>query len=113
MADRPLVVIEVPWSGMTHKNAQKEIVYLRGCLRDSLAHNELPWSAHGLLHQTMALYDSDEEQLAEAVLVARQMVTKADCVIFYIDHRYTQQMRDMATWASMQGKPILRRTLYS
>ena len=112
MTDRPLVVIEVPWTGMSKDAATQEIAYLRACLRDSLARNEAPWSMHGMLHQTMALYDDDEDQVAEALLVARNMVIKADAVIFYIDRRMTNAMREMATWATMQGKQTFKRTIY-
>lgn len=106
-----LTVIESPWAGLGA--GEKAKTYLRACIRDSLARNEIPWASHAMLAWTDALYESDEEQRAEGINVNKLMILKADLVAFYVDKGMSHGMQLAHRWCIMHGKPFVKRTLYS
>jgi len=61
-----LTVIESPWAGLGAGEKAKK--YLRNCIRDALARNEIPWASHAMLAWTEALYETDVEQRADVGL---------------------------------------------
>lgn len=106
-----LVVVESPWAGLGC--GQKAQQYLRNCIRDSLARNELPWASHAMLAWTEALYESDLEQREEGLQVGREMMMKADLVAFYIDHGLSPGMAHAKHYCMLHRRKIEQRTLYS
>jgi hypothetical protein len=105
-----LVVIESPWAGLGAGERAKK--YLRNCIRDSLARNELPWASHGMLAWTEALYESDPEQRAEGINVNKRMILRADLIAVYLDHGVSKGMQTAITWARMHGKKVESRRLF-
>lgn len=106
-----LVVIESPWAGLGAGEKAKS--YLRNCIRDALARNELPWASHGMLAWTEALWENDEEQRHEGLLVGKSMIIKADLIAFYHDKGWSPGMKSALIWATQNGKKIEKRTLFS
>jgi len=106
-----LVVIESPWAGLDAGTKAKK--YLKGCIRDVLARNEIPWASHAMLAWTEALYESDEEQRAEGILVNKSMILRADLVALYVDHGISKGMEAAKLWSAMHGIPMEKRTLYT
>lgn len=106
-----LVAIESPWAGLDAGTRAKR--YLKGCIRDVLARGELPWASHAMLAWTEALYEADEEQRAEGILVNKSMILRVDLVAFYVDHGMSKGMEAAKLWSSMHGIKQEKRTLYT
>jgi hypothetical protein len=106
-----LVVIESPWAGLGAGEKAKK--YLRACIRDALARNEIPWASHAMLAWTEALYETDEEQRSEGINVNKLMILKADLVAFYVDKGMSAGMHLAQRWCVMHGKKFEKRTLYA
>jgi hypothetical protein len=106
-----LTVIESPWAGLGAGEKAKK--YLRNCIRDALARNEIPWASHAMLAWTEALYETDVEQRAEGIEVNKLMIMRADCIAFYVDHGMSKGMHQAWIWARMHGKSVEKRTLYT
>jgi hypothetical protein len=105
------VSVETPWRGLGA--GEKAQAYLRACIRDALARDELPWASHAMLAWTRALYDEDPDQREEGLKVHKEVIrTKVDKIVFYVDHGMSSGMRNARTWAIMQGKPFEERRIY-
>lgn len=105
-----LAVIESPWAGLDAGSKAKH--YLKQCIRDSLARGEIPWASHAMLAWTEALYEGDEEQRAEGLLVNKKMILKADVVAIYVDKGKSGGMKEAETWARMHGITVEIRNIY-
>ncbi|HXJ94189.1 MAG TPA: hypothetical protein VMT20_15180 [Terriglobia bacterium] len=105
-----VTVIASPWSGLGAGDKAK--AYLRACIRDSLARDEIPWASHAMLAWTRALYEEDEEQRAEGILVSKKMIVKCELVAVYVDHGISAGMKEEEIYAKMHGKRVERRSLY-
>jgi hypothetical protein len=105
-----LVAIETPWAGLDAGEKAKK--YLRNCIRDSLARNEIPWASHAMLAWTDALYETDEEQRLEGINVNKRMILRVDLVAVYSDHGISKGMQQAITWARMNGKRVESRRIY-
>lgn len=106
-----LVVLESPWAGLDA--GPKAEAYLRNCIRDSLAREEIPWASHAMLALTRALYEEDPDQRAEGIETCKRMIQlHAQKVVVYADHGISTGMRAAITWARMHGKPVELRTIY-
>jgi hypothetical protein len=97
-----LVCIESPWAGLDAGEQAKN--YLRMCIRDSLAREEIPWASHAMLAWTRALYEEDPEQRAEGLEVAKKMIMKCELVAFYLDKGESEGMREARIAAVSMGK---------
>lgn len=106
-----LVAIESPWAGLGAGEKAKK--YLRNCIRDSLARNEIPWASHCMLAWTEALYETDEEQRIEGINVNKRMLLRVDLIAVYTDHGVSKGMHEAVRWARMHGKKIENRRLFS
>jgi len=105
-----LVVIESPWAGLG--GGEKAKRYLRACLRDALARNEIPWASHAILAWTEALYEADEEQRAEGLEINKRMIERADLVAFYVDFGMSPGMQMAWKWAKYRQIKSVSRTIY-
>lgn len=111
MSVKALVAVESPWAGLGA--GEKAAEYLRNCLRDSLAHDELPWASHCMLAMSRALWEEDEDQRAEGLEVNRDFIQHyATKVIFYTDYGMSPGMQKARLWAGMYGKAIEFRKIY-
>lgn len=105
-----LVQIEMPWIGLGCGEAANK--YLKACIRDSLVRDEVPWSSITTCFLSGALYQSDEEQMAESQVLAKEMALRADAVAFYVDRGMSAQMVEVHRWCLMRGKIVEKRTIY-
>jgi hypothetical protein len=105
-----LVIIESPWAGLGAGEKAKS--YLRNCIRDCLVRSEIPWASHAMLALTEALYEADEEQRAEGLIVAKRMILRADKVAFYVDHGMSRGMTEALAWCKVHGKTRENRRIY-
>ena len=108
---KPLICIESPWAGLG--GGEKAKKYLRACIRDVLARDEIPWASHVMLAWTDALMDSDLEQREEGIACNKEMALRTDLIVFYIDYGMSPGMLRIKTFAAMRGLKTTTRTIYS
>lgn len=108
---KPLICLESPWAGLG--GGEKAKKYLRACIRDALARNEIPWASHAMLAHTDALDDTDIEQREEGMQVNRAMALRCDLVVFYVDFGMSPGMSKLKIFAISCGLKTIKRTVYS
>ena len=84
--DRRLVIIESPYAD----NIERNIIYARRCLMDSLARGEAPIASHLLYTQVLDDTIPEERQMGIDAGLAWREVTKAS--IIYTDYGVTKGM---------------------
>lgn len=100
-----LVILESPYAG----DRQRNLLYLRDAIRDSLKRGEAPYASHGLY--TNALEDSVPEQRERGLAAGhafREVVKK--CVV-YRDLGISSGMEDGMRRSRQLGQEIEYRTL--
>jgi len=101
----PLVIIESPYAGDVERNLR----YLRACLRDSLLRGEAPFASHGLY--TQALDDDVAAERVIGIVAGQEWTTAADFVAVYTDLGTSSGMRAGIAKANECRVPIVERTL--
>jgi hypothetical protein len=86
------VVIESPYAGKDDIEVERNIRYLRACLRDSLMRGEAPYASHGLYTQPGVLDDSDPEQRRLGMDAGFDIGDRLDAVVAYTDFGVTGGM---------------------
>jgi hypothetical protein len=76
-----LVVIESPYAGDVERNLR----YLRACLRDSLLRGEAPFASHGLYTQAGVLDDAVEAERARGMSAGWAWMRASSLVAVYTD----------------------------
>lgn len=84
-----LVIVESPYAGDVERN----LAYLRRCLRDCLERGESPYASHGLLTQPGVLDDSDPLERTWGVAAGFAWRQRADATVVYRDLGLTDGMR--------------------
>ena len=82
------VIIESPY----HGNVERNLRYLRVCLRDSLLRGEAPFASHGLYTQPGVLDDHDQEQRRMGIEAGFSWWADADSIVFYTDIGWSRGM---------------------
>lgn len=75
------VVIESPYAGDVERNLR----YLRACIRDSLQRGEAPFASHAIYTQPGVLDDSDPEQRRLGIGAGFAWWWGVEAVVFYED----------------------------
>jgi hypothetical protein len=83
------VIIESPYAGDVERNLR----YLRACLRDSLLRGEAPLASHGLYTQPGVLDDLDPEERALGIAAGFDWRDVADATVVYTDLGLSRGMR--------------------
>jgi len=102
------VIIESPYAGFVERN----ILYARACVRDSLSRGEAPIASHLLYTQDGILDDSipyERQWGIDAGLAWKEVAEKH---VFYIDFGYSTGMKYAKAYATTNNIPIEERTLY-
>lgn len=76
-----LVVIESPYAG----DIQRNLRYVRACMRDSLGKGEAPFASHALYTQPGVLDDAAPEERRLGIVAGYEWGEVADAVVFYTD----------------------------
>lgn len=102
-----LVILESPYAGDIEKN----IVYARRCVRDSLMRGEAPIASHLLYTQPGILDDAapDERELGITAGLAWRSVAQASVV--YTDLGISKGMEFGIAAASSAGIPVIYRSI--
>lgn len=83
------VFIESPYQGDVERNLR----YLRACLRDSLLRGEAPFASHGLYTQPGVLDDHDPEQRRLGIEAGFAWWWGTEAVVFYEDLGWSPGMK--------------------
>lgn len=102
-----LVIIESPFAGDIERNLR----YVRACMRDCLQRGEAPYASHALYTQQGVLRDevAEERKLGmEAGFAYRNAVEKS---VVYVDCGISKGMVDGIMDAQAKGRPVQFRKL--
>lgn len=101
------VIVESPYAGDVEKN----LVYLRACLRDCLLRGEAPFASHGLYTQQGVLDDNQADHRSLGIRAGSAWHEAADVVAVYKDHGISGGMEEGIESAKKLGIPVVYRTL--
>lgn len=101
------VIIESPYQGDVERNLR----YLRACLRDSLLRGEAPFASHGLYTQPGVLDDHDPEQRRLGIEAGFAWWTGLVVIIFYVDLGWSPGMQAALGRAKSFGISFSQRSL--
>lgn len=102
-----LVIIESPYAGDVERNLR----YLRACMRDCLMRGEAPFASHGLYTQPGVLDDTVPEQRTLGIEAGFAWRPRAEATVVYLDLGCTVGMVLGITQAEEMGQPVERRRL--
>lgn len=101
------VIIESPYAGDIERNMR----YLRACLRDSLSRGEAPFASHGLYTQPGVLRDEDRAERGRGIAAGLIWGLVAGKTVVYADLGVSSGMRVGILAAEQAGRAIEYRTL--
>lgn len=102
-----LVVIESPYAGDTEKNLR----YLRACLRHSLMRGEAPFASHGLYTQPGVLDDNVPEERNLGISSGLEWASQAFVCAVYTDMGISAGMELGISQARLNGMLVEHRSL--
>jgi hypothetical protein len=101
------VVIESPYAG----NIEKNLTYLRACMKDCLLRGEAPYASHGLYTQEGVLDDTIPEERRMGMEAGFAMNLKMDATVVYNDLGISDGMKEGMLRASQENRPVEIRSL--
>lgn len=101
------VIIESPYAGDVERN----IVYARQCLKDSLNKGEAPLASHLLYTQEGILDDNIKEERLQGIDAGLAWKEVAELHVFYIDYGMSEGMKYANDYANKNNIPTEFRTL--
>lgn len=102
-----LVQIESPYAGDIERNLR----YLRACMRDCLLRGEAPYASHALYTQPGVLRDEVPEEREHGIQAGFAMRCAMDKTVVYTDCGTSGGMKYGIAHAESIGHPIEYRTL--
>lgn len=100
---RPTVVIESPYAG----NVERNTLYAKRALLDSLERGEAPFASH--LLYTQVLDDTIVRDRARGIDSQMAWIRKCDKVVVYMDYGVSPGMRAAISFARLISRPIEER----
>jgi hypothetical protein len=88
-----LVIVESPFAATAESSVERNIRYLRACLRDCIALGESPYASHGLLTQPGVLDDANPEDRDRGIWAGFAWRGVADRTVVYTDLGITRGMQ--------------------
>lgn len=102
-----LVIIESPYAGDVERNLR----YLRACMRDCLKRGEAPFASHALYTQGGVLEDGKPDERQLGIAAGFCWGAKADLTVVYTDLGVSGGMENGIEDASLAGRRIEFRKL--
>lgn len=96
------VIIESPYAGDVERNT----VYARRAVADSLGRGESPLASHLLYTQEGVLDDADPVERGVGIEAGLAWVPVADATVVYIDYGFTDGMHVGMARAHAAGRPV-------
>lgn len=107
MKEIDLVIVETPYAGDIEKNLR----YVRACMRDCLLRGEAPFASHALYTQDGVLKDEIEEERMHGIHAGFAWRQAAKKTIVYTDLGTSRGMQYGIDHANTLGHPIEYRSL--
>lgn len=101
------VIVESPYAGDIEKNMR----YVRACMRDCLLRDEAPFASHALYTQDGVLRDEVTEERSHGITAGFAWREAADLTVVYTDLGTSKGMEYGIAHAKELGHPIEYRTL--
>jgi len=101
------VIVESPFAGDVERNLR----YVRACMRDCLKRGEAPFASHALYTQPGVLRDDVPDERALGIEAGFEWRAGSDCTVFYIDCGFSSGMRKGLVHALEFNYPVEFRTL--
>lgn len=101
------VIIESPYAGDIEKNLR----YVRACMRDALLKNEAPYASHALYTQEGVLKDEVPEERDHGITAGFAWREVAEATIVYADLGISRGMEYGIEHAKKIGHPVEYRYL--
>jgi hypothetical protein len=101
------VIVESPYAGDIEKNMR----YVRACMRDCLLRGEAPFASHALYTQEGVLRDEIPEERTHGITAGFAWREAADLTVVYMDLGVSKGMEYGIAHATELGHPIERRYL--
>lgn len=101
------VLIESPYAGDVERNLR----YLRACMRDCLSRGEAPFASHALYTQPGVLDDDDPAERALGIAAGLEYHGAVDYVVVYSDLGLSDGMKHGITIAIERGLDVEYRKL--
>lgn len=105
--ERKLVIVESPFGG----DVQKNIRYLRACLRDCVLRSESPYASHGLLTQEGVLNDDIHGERELGIHLGFQWHEVADYMVVYTDLGISRGMTEGIKNSGKFGLQVVTRRI--
>jgi hypothetical protein len=94
------VIVESPYAGANWADPNdRNLRYLRACMRDCVLRDETPYASHGLLTQPGVLRDEVPEERNKGIQAGFAWRGAADATVVYTDLGYSNGMRHGITHA--------------
>lgn len=106
-----LVVIESPLSAPTREGIEKNKIYARRAMFDSLKRGEAPYASHLLFDQPGLLDDQEPTERRLGMKASFAWGRKADLIAVYADHGISEGMRRGIERALEHGQKVTYRYL--
>lgn len=107
MKRRLVVVVESPYAG----NIERNLLYARAAVRDSLLRGETPFASHLLYTQPGVLRDEVQAERADGMEAGWALIRRCDVMAVYEDLGISQGMQQGIAQAKRIGVRIERRSL--
>lgn len=101
------VIIESPYAGDVERNLR----YLRACMRDSLLRGEAPFASHGLYTQLGVLDDLNPEERKLGINAGFAWRSSAELVVFYLDLGWSPGMEQARALCVAVGAATVERKI--
>lgn len=101
------VVVESPYAGDIEKNMR----YVRACMRDCILRGEAPYASHALYTQEGVLRDEVSEERAAGIAAGFAFRAGTKKTVVYTDLGYSRGMKFGIAHAEEIGHPVEYRTL--
>lgn len=101
------VIIESPFAGDIEKNLR----YVRACMRDCLLRGESPYASHALYTQDGVLADGDKAERKLGIAAGFEWRQCAEMTVFYLDLGMTPGMVQGIEDCETKGLPYEKRHL--
>ena len=106
-SSRPRVIIESPYAGDIERNT----LYARRAMRDSIERGEAPLASHLLYTQPNILDENNPAERKLGIECGFAWWNIADKIIFYTDYGTSPGMEAALERAINQNKPFIYRTI--
>lgn len=105
------VIVESPFAGKNDFERERNILYARRAVKDSLERGEAPFASHLLYTQDGILNDDVLEERMTGIEAGLEWGKEAHKSAIYIDYGISSGMRQGVLRAQMCGRPIEMRQI--